>query len=219
MQDKRLYDVRKEDIMVKTRPIARTRNRLLGIVIGFATAVGMMVVPAGIASASAAPTTTAATATACPTVNWGSTAKTSSRTTTRSIIAVRAGRQPCFDRLVIDLGAGPSTVGYDVRYVGAVYAEGSGAKVPVAGGAVIQVIVRAPAYNPTTGKTTYAPADPRHAAPVGGFTTFRQVAYAGSFEGQTTFALGVRARLPIRVFVLAGPGTGQRLVIDVAHRW
>ena len=54
---------------------------------------------------------------------------------------------------------------------------------------------------------------------VGGFTTFRQVAYAGSFEGQTSFALGVRARLPMRAFILAGPGTGQRLVVDVAHRW
>jgi len=29
----------------------------------------------------------------------------------------------------------------------------------------------------------------------------------------------VRARLPFRVFVLAGPGNGSRLVIDVAHRW
>jgi hypothetical protein len=29
----------------------------------------------------------------------------------------------------------------------------------------------------------------------------------------------VRARLPFRVFSLAGPGAGSRLVIDVAHRW
>ena len=40
---------------------------------------------------------------------------------------------------------------------------------------------------------------------------------AGSFEGQTTIGLGVRARLPFRVFVLAGPGSGSRLVVDVAH--
>lgn len=52
-----------------------------------------------------------------------------------------------------------------------------------------------------------------------GYRTFRQVAYAGSFEATTTVGLGVRARLPFRVFVLAGPGTGARLVIDVAHRW
>jgi hypothetical protein len=57
---------------------------------------------------------------------------------------------------------------------------------------------------------------------VAGFSTFRQVAWAGSFEGQTTLALGVRARLPVRVFVLNGvPASdlGPRMVIDVAHRW
>jgi hypothetical protein len=35
----------------------------------------------------------------------------------------------------------------------------------------------------------------------------------------TKIGLGVRARLPFRVFALAGPGGGSRLVIDVAHRW
>ena len=54
---------------------------------------------------------------------------------------------------------------------------------------------------------------------VAGYSTFRQVAYAGSFEGQTTIGLGVRARLPFRVFTLAGPGSDTRLVIDVAHHW
>ena len=49
--------------------------------------------------------------------------------------------------------------------------------------------------------------------------TLRQVALAGSFEGQTTFGVGVRARLPYRVFLLDGPGNGSRLVLDVAHRW
>jgi hypothetical protein len=29
----------------------------------------------------------------------------------------------------------------------------------------------------------------------------------------------VRARLPFRVFTLAGQGEGSRLVIDVAHQW
>jgi hypothetical protein len=35
----------------------------------------------------------------------------------------------------------------------------------------------------------------------------------------TKLGLGVRARLPFRVFTLAGPGSGTRLVIDVAHQW
>ena len=50
-------------------------------------------------------------------------------------------------------------------------------------------------------------------------TRIRQVAWAGSFEGQTTIGLGVRARLPMRAFVLNGPGDGLRVVVDVAHRW
>ena len=43
--------------------------------------------------------------------------------------------------------------------------------------------------------------------------------FAGSFEGYTSIGLGVRARLPFRVFMLDGPGTSSRLVVDVAHRW
>jgi hypothetical protein len=54
---------------------------------------------------------------------------------------------------------------------------------------------------------------------VTGYRTFRQVAFLGTFEGYTTIGLGVRARLPFRVQVLAGPGAGSRLVIDVGHRW
>jgi hypothetical protein len=45
------------------------------------------------------------------------------------------------------------------------------------------------------------------------------VVYAGSFEGMTTFGVGTRARLPLRVFTLAGPGGHRQVVLDVAHRW
>ncbi len=43
--------------------------------------------------------------------------------------------------------------------------------------------------------------------------------FGGSFEGYTTFAVGVRATLPFRVFILAGPGSHSRVVLDIAHRW
>jgi hypothetical protein len=49
---------------------------------------------------------------------------------------------------------------------------------------------------------------------VAGYTTFRQVGWGGSFEGYSTVGLGVRARLPFRVF-----RNGSDLVVDVAHRW
>jgi hypothetical protein len=54
---------------------------------------------------------------------------------------------------------------------------------------------------------------------VAGWRTFRQVSIDGQFEGFQTVGLGVRARLPFRVFVLAGPNIYSRMVIDVAHRW
>jgi hypothetical protein len=56
-------------------------------------------------------------------------------------------------------------------------------------------------------------------ANVASYSTFREVAYGGSFEGYTTIGLGVRARLPMRVFPLPGPANGDRFVVDVAHHW
>jgi len=51
---------------------------------------------------------------------------------------------------------------------------------------------------------------------VSGFPVFRSVVWAGSFEGVTSLGLGVRARLPFRVFTLTNP---TRVVVDVARSW
>ena len=154
-------------------------------------------------------------------ITWGSHAKAQDRADTESLTDVRAGRHACFDRLVIDVGGQDATFGsYDVRYVREIRAEGSGDLVPVRGGAVLQVVVRAPAYNELG--ATYVPRNRADVVDVTGFSTFRQIAWAGSHEGQTTLALGVRGRLPVRVFSLAGTPNSDhtpRLVIDVAHRW
>ncbi|HWD81992.1 MAG TPA: hypothetical protein VG497_24010 [Kribbella sp.] len=191
-------------------------------------AVAMMAIPAAaiaapnLAGSSSAPHTTAiaaTTTTSCPR-GWGSLPKTNNRVpapTATAVTNVRTGRHACFDRLVVDLSGG--TTGYDVRYVRNVYTDGAGFLVPLRGGAKLQIVVHAPAYNINTGKATYAPKNPKELTNVTGYRTFRQVAFAGSFEGQTNLGLGVRARLPFRVFTVAGPGTNGRLVIDVAHHW
>jgi hypothetical protein len=176
-------------------------------------------------SAAATATTTAAgaTATAADTtaaapycgIRWGSTAESAAPTATAPLTGVRAGRHPCFDRLVFDL-RGRAT-GFRVSYVGAVTEDGSGRPVPLRGGARLLVVVVAPDHDDAY-RLTYLPKNRREVVAVTGWTTFRQVAYAGSFEGQTSFGLGVRARLPFRVFTLAGPGSGSRIVVDVAHR-
>ena len=155
-------------------------------------------------------------------LTWGSLPEAANASDTEMVNDVRAGRHACFDRLVVDLGGQDTTFrSYDVRYVSQVAEDGSGRPVPVRGAADLQVVVHAPAYD-QYGNATFRPADRREVVDVTGYSTFRQVAWAGSFEGSTTMALGVRARLPFRVFTL--PGTAQsddgpRLVIDVAHAW
>lgn len=184
--------------------------RLRGAAVAVAVAVSALVV--GLVAAPPADATSCA-------VTWGSGPKVAAGMTSRQVTGVRAGRHTCYDRLVIDLnGAGRTPAGYHVSYVTNVVEDGSGQVVPLRGGAKLAVVVRAPAYD-GHGRPTYTPANRRELVDVTGFQTFRHVALAGSFEGQTTIGLGVRARLPMRAFLLAGPGTGQRLVIDVGHRW
>lgn len=163
-----------------------------------------------------------ATASADPfcAITWGSLAKSNTSLafgpSQDPITNIRSGRHACFDRLVVDVnGEAPR---YNVRYVSAVTQDGSGFTIPLRGGAFLQVTVTAPAHDPNY-NATYLPANQDEAVNVAGFRTFRQVAFAGTFEAVTQIGLGVRARLPFRVFTLAGPCEGSRLVIDVAHRW
>jgi len=151
-------------------------------------------------------------------IRWGSLPETHLvyTYTSATVENLRAGRHACFDRLVVDLGPvrsglpGPQGNGYQVRYVRDILS--------IRGGAMLAIVVNAPAHDDDF-LPTFDPSDPLNAVNVTGFRTFRQVAFLGSFESQTEVVLGVRARLPFRTFVLAGPNGGSRLVIDVAHRW
>ena len=181
-----------------------TRLAIRSLVI--ALAAGAVPVVAATTSAQAAPY--------CG-ITWGSLAKNSSTMVPGPLTNVRAGRHTCFDRLVVDVkGRAP---GYTVKYVSNVFTEGQGAVVPLRGGAKLLVVTRAPAYS-DTGAASYNPANDRELVNVTGYTTFRQVSWAGTFEGQSSMGLGVRARLPFRTFTIQD-ATGSRLVIDVAHRW
>lgn len=162
-----------------------------------------------------APGPASATTSYCGLV-WGSLVKTDPAMSTASVTNVRTGQHYCFDRMVVDLN-GP-VAGYTVQYVPTVVQDGSGLAIPLRGSAFLQVTVNAPAYD-SNGNVTYSPAAKAELSDVSGYQTFRQMAYAGSFEGYTSFGLGVRARLPFRVFTLDGPGSGSRLVVDVAHFW
>ena len=150
---------------------------------------------------------------------WGSQTESAVADGGGTLDDARSGRHACYDRLVLDLdGIDASEVSYDVRYVREVIEDGSGDVVPLRGAADLQVLVHTPAYD-GGGAATYAPRNAAEALDVRGYSTFRQVAWAHSFEGESRFGVGVRARLPFRVTVLDGPGDGSRLVVDVAHTW
>lgn len=149
-------------------------------------------------------------------IYWGSLDKGSAPLSTAPVTNVRTGRHACFDRIVVDL-RGPAG-GYHVGYTDQIVGIGSGIPIPTRGGTALGIWVHHPAYD-ANGNATYTPANRNELTNVTGYQTFRQVVWAGSFEGYTSIGLGVRARLPFRVFTLPGPGSGARLVIDVAHRW
>ncbi|MFF8829231.1 hypothetical protein [Streptomyces sp. NPDC015131] len=185
----------------------RRRTTALAAVLLTGAGLGLLTAPGAQAAPAAA---------ACPT-GWGSVQKTATAAATASLTDVRTGRHDCFDRMVLHVpGAGGGTLGHQVRYVDRVHQDGSGRHVPVAGGAVLEIRVAAPSYDPETGRATYrgTVARPLPGVDLAGYRTFRDTRFVGSFEGDTQIGLGVRARLPFRVLQLPG-----RLVVDVAHDW
>jgi hypothetical protein len=142
---------------------------------------------------------------------------------TDELYRVRAGRHDCYDRLVLDVN-GPAEVGFLVGYVPEVTTDGAGKPIPVDGDAALQVIVRAPAQG--YGGGGHQPG--RKLGEIGdylcspeqltGWSSLRAVRFAGSFEGQSTLAVGVREKLPFRAFTqLDETDQVRKLVVDIAH--
>jgi hypothetical protein len=147
-----------------------------------------------------------------PWPGWGTGLQVRSASSTAPVYLVRAGRHECSDRVVFHLN-GPDPVGYSVRY---------GRAVPVAGDAALQVVINAPALGQDShgyvGKVLAEPrADFYTPAQLASWSSLREVRYAGSFEGQTTIAVGVRARVPFHVFTLLdSSGHYRSVVLDIA---
>ncbi len=153
-------------------------------------------------------------------ITWGSLAKYSYQSTMAPVVGARTGRHDCWDRLVVDLGGMP-VAGYSVRYTDGVRSAGGGMTLSVAGGATLTVTVFAPEYD-SAGNVTAPWSVGEHIVSESqflgaGYGTFRDLVWGGGYEVESGFGLGVRARLPFRAFTLVGPGSGSRLVIDVAH--
>lgn len=169
---------------------------------------------APVAAASTAPVSTSASAASAPYcgITWGSQAKTAGAVTADTQLTnIRAGRHGCYDRLVFDVRLG-NVKWYSVKYV-TVVTDNSGRVIPLRGGAKLSITSLIADHDPMTGQP-YPYPNRAELVNVSGYPTFRQVAWADSDRHFTYFGLGVRARLPFRVFTLPG-----RLVIDVAYRW
>jgi hypothetical protein len=138
-----------------------------------------------------------------------------------ALYLTRVGRHACYDRVVFDIN-GPQPVSFVARYVPVVHADGSGQRVPVPGRAALELIVRAPML----GADTQGHQPWRKVPPVGwnlvvpseisGWSSLRAVKFAGSFEGQTTMAVGAREQLPFRVSVTS-ERLYQHVVLDILH--
>ena len=194
--------------------------RIRGALLTAAVLVTGLVGAAGSAAATERPAaTTVRSAAAAPYcgITWGSLAKSGGTLSQAPLVEARTGRHTCYDRVVFEFNGAAN--GYSVHY-GEAYTEGQGQPMsPItAGGALLAVSLRAPAYDQAHA-STFPHRTGDHVANVTGYRTLRDVVFGGSFEGYTTFAVGVRARLPYRVFVLSGPGAHSRIVLDVAHRW
>ncbi|WP_260478744.1 hypothetical protein [Kibdelosporangium aridum] len=127
------------------------------------------------------------------------------------LVDIRSGRNECYDRMVLDFNS--RVDGFVVSYVDQVVEDPTGVPIPLRGGARLSVAAHGPAYN-DNGQPTYTFQDRNELLDLTGYQTFRQLAWAGSFEAITTVGLGVRARLPFRVLTW-----DNKVIVDVAHTW
>ena len=123
-----------------------------------------------------------------------------------TLVDVRAGRHPGFDRVVFEFrGAVPE---HRIGYVDQLVQDGSGNPVSVAGAADLEVVFQGANAHNEDGSPTISP---RRFSP--GLTAVKEVTQLGDFEAVVSYGIGVDRRRPLKVTTLSGP---PRLVIDVS---
>jgi hypothetical protein len=123
-----------------------------------------------------------------------------------TLVDVRAGRHPGFDRVVFQFrGAVPR---HRIRYVGQLVQDGSGNPVPVAGAADLEVVFHGADAHHQDGSPSVSP---RRFSP--GLPAVKEIAQVGDFEAVVGYGIGIDRRRPMTVSTLSGP---PRLVIDVS---
>jgi hypothetical protein len=125
-----------------------------------------------------------------------------------TVTAVRAASHEGFDRVVFEL-SGSGTPGWQVEYVDAPTAQGSGAAIDVPGAAYLAVSLQGTSYPYDSGAEEVA----RGAVPVSGTDVVQGVFYDATFEGVSAAVIGTADQAPFRVYSLTGP---SRVVVEVA---
>jgi len=170
--------------------------------------------PTTAATNPATPSTTAAgqgqTQSTQPVWSSNPVSKTGNSTGTGSgtLVAVRAARHDGYDRITFEFSG--SRPGFTVKYVPQVVQDGSGAPISLLGHSFLSVVfMRAQAHNDSGAPTYTGP----HVITTG-FSSLKQAAFAGDFEGYVSFGLGLDDRPGFRVLELDNPA---RIAIDVAN--
>jgi hypothetical protein len=124
--------------------------------------------------------------------------------TAPELVSVETAERDGYDRVLFTFDG--STPGYRVRYVSRV-TDSAGRRLPLRGEAFVEIafepaLARDPDGTPTFSTGALTPGSP----------ALRQVRFAGDFEGQVRFGLGVAGRGGFRVSELRDP---TRVAVDV----
>jgi hypothetical protein len=123
-----------------------------------------------------------------------------------TLVDVRAGRHPGFDRVVFEFRGGVPE--HRIGYVDQLVQDGSGNPVSVAGATDLEVLFQGANAHAENGTPTVSP---RRFSP--GLPAVKEVAQVGDFEAMVNYGIGVDRERPIKVSTLSGP---SRLVVDVS---
>ncbi|MGW3961668.1 AMIN-like domain-containing (lipo)protein [Amycolatopsis sp. NPDC005003] len=131
--------------------------------------------------------------------------------TTAALVNIRTGLNPGFDRIVLDLSAGPLPTLINQRFTDELTADPTGDIVWLTGEFFIEVSGFPLVAHDENGNPTY-PGPQKFRTR--NLRNVMAIALTGDFEAQTSIGIGVRSQTSVKVFTLTGP---NRIVIDVAH--
>jgi hypothetical protein len=124
-----------------------------------------------------------------------------------TLVDVRAGRHPGFDRVVFEFRGG-AVPRHRIGYVDQLVQDGSGKPVAVAGAADLEVVFHGANAHDDDGTPSVSPR--RFST---GLPAVKEVAQTGDFEAVVGYGIGIDRRRSIKVSTLSNP---SRLVVDVS---